>query len=628
MRLTLRTLLAWLDDTLPAAEVKQIGKQVAESPYAQELVDRTYRVTRQRRLLVPANSGPDAIDPNLVAEYLDNHLTAEQVADYEKKCLTSDVALAEVASVHQILSLIGQKAKVPTEAKNRMYRLIKGRESAAAAIPAGSPKPATAPRREPITPPIASWSTVSTRPSRPIGERVGIAALVIGLVALISWTAYTTLNADPDRPQPRQLPLEVANNPPPADPKPVDQAKATVDPKIATTTEPAKPATDPSKAAETKPETATAPAKLTSADTLALGLNTEKGEWVRLDTTLPIKDNARLLNLAPYWSTFQVDSARAVFIGETEATLAGRDRRAAIKLGFDHGRIILSGGPDGLPYIVTFAGKSLQIANAPGVSVGLERQWTPMPGVAPGAAPLFLFVPEGEVVFQLGEIKESVKGPAALALNTAGSLDPLPKAPMPAWLSETGPSPVVKELGERLLKDFTPKGSVLRDLVQAVDGDDQDVRRLAIRGLGAVGDAEMIVPVLNNDKTDAGTRRAAADVLRSMLARGGDTAKAVRSELAKVFGDELGGPSEKMLAGFSPDEAKRESTYADLVRYLSSPELGSRELALHALMALTGRDNLEYDPTKPEGRGLSAWKDLLHKKELQKAAPPAPPAPR
>jgi hypothetical protein len=551
------------------------------------------------------------------------------VAEYEKKCLTSDVALAEVASVHQILSLIGQKAKVPVEARNRMYRLVKGRESAHAATPIGTPKPATAPRREPVTPPIASWSTVPTRPTRPLGERVGIAALVLGLVALISWTAYTTLNAEPDRPQSRQPALEVVNNPPPPETKPNDQAKVAVDPKaVAAAAESAKPAPDQTKAAETKVEPTTALAKLTSPDTLALGLNTEKGEWVRLDTTLPIKDNARLLNLAPYWSTFHVDSARAVFIGETEATLAGRDRRGAIKIGFDHGRIILSGGPDGLPYLVTFAGKNLQIANAPGVSIGLERQWTPTPGVAPGAAPLFIFVPEGEVVFHLGELKETVKGPAALALNTAGSLDPLPKAPMPAWLSETGPSPVVKELGERLLKDFTPKGSVIRDLVQAVDGDDQDVRRLAIRGLGAVGDAEMIVPVLNNDKTDTGTRRAAADVLRSMLARGGDTAKAVKSELGKVFGDDLASPSEKMLMGYSAEEAKKESTYADLVRYLSSPELGSRELSLHALMTLTGRDNLEYDPTKPEGRGLSAWKDLLHKKELQKAAPPAPPAPR
>ncbi len=113
MRLTLRTLLAWLDDTLEPSQVRDIGKQVAESPFAQELSDRIHRVTRQRRLSVPSNSGPEATDPNVVAGYLDNDLDPDAVADFEKKCLTSDVNLAEVASVHQILSLLGQKVQVP-----------------------------------------------------------------------------------------------------------------------------------------------------------------------------------------------------------------------------------------------------------------------------------------------------------------------------------------------------------------------------------------------------------------------------------------------------------------------------------------------------------------------------------
>ena len=124
MRLTLRTLLAWLDDKLPASDVKQIGKQVSESPFAQEVIDRTYRVMRQRRLLVPPTTGPDATDPNTVAAYLSDELAPDDVVEFEKKCLTSDVHLAEVASAHQILSLIGHKAKVPPEARHRMYRCL------------------------------------------------------------------------------------------------------------------------------------------------------------------------------------------------------------------------------------------------------------------------------------------------------------------------------------------------------------------------------------------------------------------------------------------------------------------------------------------------------------------------
>ena len=72
-----------------------------------------------------------------MASYLDNDLDPEAVAEFEKRCLTSDVNLAEVASVHQILSLLGQKVKVPDAARTRMYQLVKGRETVAHAARAG-----------------------------------------------------------------------------------------------------------------------------------------------------------------------------------------------------------------------------------------------------------------------------------------------------------------------------------------------------------------------------------------------------------------------------------------------------------------------------------------------------------
>jgi hypothetical protein len=130
MRLTLRTLLAYLDDTLGPAEIKAIGEKVAESDAAQELIARIKQVTRRRRLTTPPTSGPGAFDPNDVAEYLDNELDVERVADIEKICLESDVHLAEIAASHQILTLVlGEPALVPPKAKERMYKLVKSRES-------------------------------------------------------------------------------------------------------------------------------------------------------------------------------------------------------------------------------------------------------------------------------------------------------------------------------------------------------------------------------------------------------------------------------------------------------------------------------------------------------------------
>src|SRR4051794_33469715 len=132
MRLTLRTLLAYLDDTLPPDQAREIGQKVAESHVAQELIERIKKVTRRRGLTVPPAAGPDKIDANTVAEYLDNDLPAEQLAEVESKALDSDVHLAEIAACHQILTLVlGEPAHVPPKARERMYGLVKGREAVA-----------------------------------------------------------------------------------------------------------------------------------------------------------------------------------------------------------------------------------------------------------------------------------------------------------------------------------------------------------------------------------------------------------------------------------------------------------------------------------------------------------------
>src|SRR5262249_7189800 len=76
MRLTLRTLLAYLDDTLDPAQAHDIGHKVAESPVAQELVERIRKVTRRRSLANPPVQGDATkLDPNTVAEYLSDSLS-------------------------------------------------------------------------------------------------------------------------------------------------------------------------------------------------------------------------------------------------------------------------------------------------------------------------------------------------------------------------------------------------------------------------------------------------------------------------------------------------------------------------------------------------------------------------
>ena len=122
MRLTLRTLLAYLDDRLPPGQAKEIGQKVTTSPFATELAERIRSVVRRRRLAREA-VGQKSIDANLIAEYLDDQLTPELVALIERQILSSDATLAEVAATHQIIGTLKDPVELADSLKERLYRL-------------------------------------------------------------------------------------------------------------------------------------------------------------------------------------------------------------------------------------------------------------------------------------------------------------------------------------------------------------------------------------------------------------------------------------------------------------------------------------------------------------------------
>src|SRR6478672_5464735 len=125
MRLTLRTMLAYMDDVLDPADAEVIRAKIEESDFASGLVDRVQGVLKKLRMDAPKLDGKGmGNDANTVAEYLDSALTQDRVAEFERICLESDKHLCEVAACHQILALVlGKAADVPPNLRERVYAL-------------------------------------------------------------------------------------------------------------------------------------------------------------------------------------------------------------------------------------------------------------------------------------------------------------------------------------------------------------------------------------------------------------------------------------------------------------------------------------------------------------------------
>jgi|GEM_PF-2166257 len=164
MRLTLRTLLGWIDGVLPPDKQELIGERVPGSELAMGLC------ARIRRAVAEGTDRPGIDgDPNLVAEYLDNTLATADLPAFEKLCIESEPHLVDVASCHNMLADIFHGPRVAMLTRERRHGLrqkLRTRMSAETSSPAAVPvrlTPRTDPTAAPLPRPAANAGDASPR---------------------------------------------------------------------------------------------------------------------------------------------------------------------------------------------------------------------------------------------------------------------------------------------------------------------------------------------------------------------------------------------------------------------------------------------------------------------------------
>lgn len=668
MRLTLRTLLAYLDDTLDPGEIREIGQKVAESDAAQELIARIKQVTRRRRLTTPPATGPNArFDANSVSEYLDSVLPSDQVSEVEKTCLESDVHLAEIAACHQILTLVlGEPALVPPTAHQRMYALAQGREAA--------PRKA----RAPVVAPPAHEGDGSEADEKlllgmaPLGRgkappwlvpaAAGALVLALGVALWMAMpgktdrrTAPTTspfdaivdANAgDPNRDKrPAEQPVEELSRPPRLEqPVAAPNGTAAVTPPVA--------GKIPKPSSERR--------VIGKADlvpglpSMLLQRTDDKGTWRRLRPEIsPISSGDLLLAPPGFRSEVRLDNKVQILLwGNVEEQLrigplqesaltlhaVPSDLAGALDVDFtlDRGRVVV-GNPRREPARVRtrFHEETWDLTLQPDAEIGLEligRDGGFETGDGPLAS-LLLIVLRGNVQLRLGYHHYTLQAPPGPALFTWNNRGPGAQGPhvletmLPAW----GKNLPASWQWERLtpaeqkaqlqafenmqlsLNEFssrlTDKAAINVKLVEDLTTSSRPAARvLAVRCLGATDALHELLDALADEKHPEVSEEAVT-ALRHWLGRRDGQDKLLRTALAeKRYTTSQSEILLQLLHTFTGDHLAKRQTYEVLIEYLRDDKPAVRRLAfwhLYRLVPEARKTPQLYDP----GQGVQQRQD-------------------
>lgn len=664
MRLTLRTLLAWLDDELPPKDVTRIGRQLHRSKFAQDLGRRIQKVMRQRRLSVPGMGKNTPVDANIIAAYLDNSLPQDQTNALESFCLNSDVHLAEVASSHQVLSMLDQPVRLTPEQYNSMYRLVKGPETRISAQRVDGFREKTSAQSNTIEPASERISTqnIDAESAEPTAGKsanqlrisfIGVVVVLIScMLSLSVWLDRTrsplgvripvrpaadqNLQAEENAPEPPDVAASDAQNPM----NPLESGNA---PLVASVEPATKPMPIPMPIPMPMPEPAAIPK---SGAEPGAKPGQIKPELIKVDPTglfnkvKALNDNSIVFwsgnsnpaNPVQNWQRFNaqsdVQSGRLRFATSQPTQVTVDDVRIAFKNGslveWTNGaepRLILESGCIRLesdkPFEMTFyldKNTKVLVEMDAKSAVLLNRTasaFTAANYLEPVSQKVELIVASGSGTVR-SDPSEMTLEPNESALLTYSSQSrwSLSRNENPTdagWPTEMTSLELTSQQMKRWLG--TPLGLAVQ-LVEAQTESLQSVKQLSLQIALWVNRGDLVSESLR-ESGNPELRRAAIEALRHQAQAGDAGVVTFMDTLCKELGF---GPAEKQYLAqllVPPTEKPDAITPERLVASLENESVLVRDLALEHLMKISSRDSLEYSPDEPTEQAISSWKEWL-----------------
>ena len=675
--------MAYMDDLLEPADAEALGKRIEQSEFASTLMHRIREVMRRLRLGAPDIDDRRAgLDPNTVAEYLDHTLPPDQIPDFEKVCLDSDLHLAEVASCHQILSLVlGEPAEVDPASRQRMYHIPQVEtERAVAAVgetsgEAGKDGDHVGHRKHAIPeylrepPPRRRWQPVLAVTLLAIffaavvlaamGQfnSEGTLARLVGVGPAASPPANgadSAALADPDAVVPApvderpegELPSEdpVPEAPPPGEEEPPGEVPADTEPAVDEAAEEAVPPMARPSAGVDQPEEvrpdepdaaadeAAAPlppqpvAHFVSQRDLLLKVEPQNGAWQWVIPGEELIGPTTLLSLPSFYPVLSMGGG-VTLQGAEEArfTLGPVDADGMTTLRIDFGRLVLrkrGAGDTALRLEVSGATGTLDLPGPESV-VAFEVWHRIIPGAEPApAARLSIHLLSGDGRWTAAKTAEPIElaAPELLVVEGARSEEVAASVEPPPWLVGEPANPLERRAAETVLSLIDPPRTPRINFRELLQHRMREVRSLAFGCLGVMGDFTDQAALLNQ----AEERGAWDDHLEQMqraLARGPQAAEALQAAFVRHYGEEDGTRMFRWLHGFTA-EGLREGEAEALVEALNREPLAVRVVGFFSLRALTGR-GLFYRPADPPAdrrRFVQTWQDRVRREPIWELA--------